>query len=454
VSPQTLRFRLGLFTIACLTLLVGLAIMFGSMPTLFRSGHVHTLCFTDAPGVAVGTPVRRSGVRVGEVTAVALDADSGEVRVKVRIDRSYTLRRNDRPTLVQSLIGGDASIDLIPAGKEGEPVDRSPVPPGESVVGTRPVTVTGLMSRASEVVPATQDTLMDLRRSLQRFEKVGPLVEETLREYRDLAKASREAVPELRRTNEEIGKLASAARQAAPQVGGAGDGLSELAKSVSEAVPEFRQTNKQVQGTFASWTKAGDRVESVVSTNEKKLAKAVDGLNTGLDRLNRLLSDDNLNNLTTTLKNVKSGSDDLQKAAGGTEALVADTRAAVKKINDAVAKADDTFKNAADATRPFADRSDRIMKNLDESADKLNKTLTDVRELLKAIEENDGTVQKLLKDPSLYNHLDELLCGIIRQLPRVERILKDVELFADKIARHPESLGVGGVVTPGSGLKK
>jgi hypothetical protein len=26
-------------------------------------------------------------------------------------------------------------------------------------------------------------------------------------------------------------------------------------------------------------------------------------------------------------------------------------------------------------------------------------------------------------------------------------------VFADKVARHPESLGVGGVVRPGSGLK-
>ena len=39
-------------------------------------------------------------------------------------------------------------------------------------------------------------------------------------------------------------------------------------------------------------------------------------------------------------------------------------------------------------------------------------------------------------------------------LPRLDRILSDVEVFADKIARHPESLGVSGAIRPSSGLKE
>jgi phospholipid/cholesterol/gamma-HCH transport system substrate-binding protein len=39
-------------------------------------------------------------------------------------------------------------------------------------------------------------------------------------------------------------------------------------------------------------------------------------------------------------------------------------------------------------------------------------------------------------------------------LPHMDRILHDVEVFADKIARHPESLGVGGAISPSSGLKE
>ena len=38
-------------------------------------------------------------------------------------------------------------------------------------------------------------------------------------------------------------------------------------------------------------------------------------------------------------------------------------------------------------------------------------------------------------------------------MPRLDRILKDFETFADKLAHHPEAIGLGGVVRPGSGLK-
>jgi hypothetical protein len=38
-------------------------------------------------------------------------------------------------------------------------------------------------------------------------------------------------------------------------------------------------------------------------------------------------------------------------------------------------------------------------------------------------------------------------------LARAERIAGDLEVFADKVARRPELIGVGGVVRPSSGLK-
>jgi phospholipid/cholesterol/gamma-HCH transport system substrate-binding protein len=43
---------------------------------------------------------------------------------------------------------------------------------------------------------------------------------------------------------------------------------------------------------------------------------------------------------------------------------------------------------------------------------------------------------------------------VTQVLPRVDRIMRDVEVFADKIARHPESIGIGGAVRPSAGLKE
>src|SRR4029077_3018291 len=104
--------------------------------------------------------------------------------------------------------------------------------------------------------------------------------------------------------------------------------------------------------------------------------------------------------------------------------------------------------------KPMAERSQGIMRNLDESAEKLNGVLGDVRDLFRGFARGDGTLQRLLSDPSLYNHLNEAACLITRSLPRLDRILGDLEVFADKLARHPEAIGLGGVVRPGSGLKE
>ena len=94
------------------------------------------------------------------------------------------------------------------------------------------------------------------------------------------------------------------------------------------------------------------------------------------------------------------------------------------------------------------------MKNLDESTEKFNRTLTDVREVLRALSQSDGTLRRFLADPALYNNLNDAACMIARVMPRLDRVMRDVELFADKIARHPESLGLGGVVSPSAGLKE
>src|SRR5262249_39959630 len=93
-----------------------------------------------------------------------------------------------------------------------------------------------------------------------------------------------------------------------------------------------------------------------------------------------------------------------------------------------------------------------ISRNLDESLVKVNRATTDLSALMQVLDQ-DGTIQRLLKDPSLYNRLDEAASGLVRSMPRIDRILKDFETFADKLARHPELLGVRGAVRPSEGLK-
>jgi phospholipid/cholesterol/gamma-HCH transport system substrate-binding protein len=275
-----------------------------------------------------------------------------------------------------------------------------------------------------------------------------------MREYRELGKATREVIPEFRKTNDEIQELVKSTRLTIPELRKTNDEIRELAKASRLSIPELRKTNEELQVTARSWGKVAERMDLLLQTNEDKIVKALDRLEDTLKRIGATFSDENQRYLNETLRNVKMSSDKLDSIARNTDEMLKETRVTIKRINDSLIRSDEVLANMQKATKPMAERSETILKNIEESTDKLNRLLGDSRDLMHAVSRGDGTLQRLLSDPSLYRNLDEMSCQVSRMMPRLDRILRDVEIFADKIARHPEALGVGGVVRPGTGLKE
>jgi ABC-type transporter Mla subunit MlaD len=479
VNERTLRIRIGLFVLAALVLLGTLILMFGSLPSYLKGGTPYWVRFTDAPGVGPGTPVRRSGVRIGEVRQVILDEERGIVRVQVVLNPPYRLRRDEQATVVVGLLGSDAAIDFIPVPPEaGQPADHTPLEPGAEVVGVRQASVSTLLTRATAVVPTTQETLDEMRKSLQRLERMSPLAEETMREYRDLARSARQMIPDLRRTNDEYRELARAARDAIPDLRRTNDEVRQLVQSARETIPELRRTNEDIGATARNWGRLGERLDVLLQANQDKLVRTLDSLNDTLTRTANVLNDENQRNLAVTLRNVSSASQNLGSISRSTDDVLQQGRTTVRRLNEALEQTnhvlsdlqkttrplgergegmirnlDESLANTRKITTPLADRSERTARNLDEALERLNATLGDVRALMRVLDQSDGTLRRLLTDPSLYNHLDEAACMVKALVPRVDLILRDFEVFADKLARHPESLGLGGLVRPSSGLK-
>ena len=95
MNEQAIRFRIGIFVLAALIVLGVLVVLFGGMSFSFRPTSTYTLHIARAQGVAPGTPVRRSGVKIGEVRKVSLDNDTGRVEVLIQVRDGYTLRKGD-----------------------------------------------------------------------------------------------------------------------------------------------------------------------------------------------------------------------------------------------------------------------------------------------------------------------------------------------------------------------
>lgn len=502
-GSRALRLRLGAFVIVAALLLAALTVMFGSLPGLFRRTTTYVVRFSDAPGLTAGAPVRRSGVRIGSVKRITLDEERGIVRAELAIDSPYTIRRNEQATLVTGLLGTDTSIDLLPRpAADGEEVDRLPLDAGAELVGVRAANVGTLLKGATDVVPTTQETLNDIRKSLQRLDKLAaraekaiPLAEETMREYRDLAKDTRKQIPELAKTNNEVREFARSAREVLPEVNRAVEEYRLLARDVRAALPEVMKTNKEVQdfardargalptlertaeeyrefaaearkllpsvrGTIddigaaaRNATRLLERADVLLQDNRDRIEETLKNLNAASANAARLLSDDNINNVSKILSNARTASDSLPRIATNADDILMQGRTTVRRLNDTLLRLEGTLTDIQRVTQPLGARSTTIVRNIDESSVKLNQVLGDVQDLMRALNSSNGTLRKILTDPSLYNNLDCAAVQVTKLIPRLDRILKDFEVFADKLARHPERLGIGGVVRPDSGLK-
>jgi phospholipid/cholesterol/gamma-HCH transport system substrate-binding protein len=410
MNERKLRFRIGLFALGAIILLAILISWFNAMPALFQRHNNYTVQFSEAPGVAEGTPVRRSGVRVGQVQDVQLDEETGMVRVVIGLEPKYQLRKNEVPTLRQGLLG-DTAIDLVAQVPEEGEADRAPVEKGAEVAGKTNGGAGRLVAQASDVVPNVNDTLVELRKLVKAVDQIMPKMDKAVEDF------------------------------------------SKLAKSGDGALVELRRTAEEIRDTAVNWGRVGLLAAATLQANQKRLDSSMENLDNVLRRLNGALSDENVAHMSTALKNLSSGSASLGPALQGAEKTFLDAQKTLERIGGTVTKADSTLDSLNQAIAPIAQRSDSLARNLDEVAIRLNRTITTVDELLQAIARQDGTVFRLLADPSLYNNINHAICMVIQTLPRLDRVLRDMEIFADKLARHPEVIGIGGAIRPGFGIK-
>jgi phospholipid/cholesterol/gamma-HCH transport system substrate-binding protein len=448
MSERGQKIRLGLFVFLALASLATLVVLFGKTQNYFFKDRLdYKAEFSNAPGIQKGTPVKRSGVSIGEVDTVTLE-ESGKVLVVLRIDPKFKPRQNEVPAITQALLTGDSIVELIPnPDKRTEPLGPTVDPdPKKPLDGRSPLTPRDVGQRAEPLLDVSQKALVEMEKAFKEFSKVAPEMRDALRESSATLQTIREAVPELKKTN---------------------DGLQGLIGAARITLPKLEQTNDHAQKALIEWGNVGEQARLLIASNQEKVGKTIDKMNVSLDsatksfeRVNQLLSDENIKNMNATLANVKKGSDKIPQLAADSDQLMKDASAGVKRLKETAEKIDAAAENAAvtlenirKTTQNIADRSEPILKNVQEGSEQFKLLVSDSRVLLGQFARSDGTVAKLFNDPSLYNNVNDSVLMLTRMAPRLELILSNLETFSDKIARHPEGLGVRGLVKPDSGLK-
>lgn len=216
--------------------------------------------------------------------------------------------------------------------------------------------------------------------------------------------------------------------------------IARMQSQVDSTLVSFASTSRE-------WQKVAKNVNSVMETHRGHIGTVVSE------------AADSMHELTLTLRAANSivGDPGTQEGLRETMAalpdMVRETQMAIKSIRSAINKADQALGNIAQVTAPLAERSESISASLDKSLVNMELLLTDLSKFARLMTEEEGSLKMMATDPDLYRNLNRSAGSLNTLLTNFLPVMEDVRVLSDKLARHPELLGVRGAFQGSSGLK-
>ncbi|MEZ6054540.1 MAG: hypothetical protein R3C02_24665 [Planctomycetaceae bacterium] len=144
----------------------------------------------------------------------------------------------------------------------------------------------------------------------------------------------------------------------------------------------------------------------------------------------------------------------LPEMVNETRGTITAARLSIEKIGVTADTLNGTLDNMNQMTGPIAKATPTIVTKLDSSLSQLDTLLNELTTIARLVNQGDGTISKLAKDPTLYDNLNRSAASLPIVLRNLDLIARDLRVFSDKVARHPELLGVRGAIQGSSGLKE
>ena len=216
--------------------------------------------------------------------------------------------------------------------------------------------------------------------------------------------------------------------------------VQQLEAKTSATLESFAETSRE-------WGRLAQNVNSLLETNRGNLNDVVDR------------AAESLHQFSTTMRHANSllgdpeNQQNIKAAMSALPLLVRDTRGVIVAIRTAVETAEKNLRNLDAMTAPLAAHSESIAAKLDGSASNLELLLVELNRMARFISAEDGSLKMLASDPELYRNLNRSASTLDTLLRNLVPITQDVRVLSDKLARHPELLGVGGALRGSSGVK-
>lgn len=377
MDERVIQFRVGVVVLATILIATTLAVWFGKMPSFNR--YTINIRFDEAPGVNPGTPIRKSGVKIGEVTKVQLNADR-TVTVTAEIEPGRPLYRDEVCVIVPGLLLGDTNIEVI---REEKP---------------------------------------DLSPKVHRVQRLPPGVDE---------KEEPPKEPEKVQPGETMrGQSRSGPGRMVATLEGQ---LTDVAQSVKVASERFRVASEKLAVTT-------DKINDLLEKNRRGIDDAIAGANRSFESMEKAAT-----NVSRMIGDEKTQEQFRQ--------AIAKMPKTFDDIQEALGLIDSNLRNLEKFTGPFGEGGPERVARIDQAIGKLDGVMTQLDSFSRSINDPRGTLGRLIRDPELYTHLNSAMRNIDEVSQQLKPIINDARVFTDKIARHPETLGVRGAIQRNPGIK-
>jgi phospholipid/cholesterol/gamma-HCH transport system substrate-binding protein len=399
MDDRVIKFRVGVMVLS--TIIIGgiLLLLFGDTQSLARRSYTVFIHFNDAPGVTEGTPVRKSGILIGRVTGVRF-AEQGGVIVECRIDNGVKLFHSEVPEVTGSLLGGDVVIQFV---RRARTAPTEPMPP--------------------PAVPAAEPSPSDKQGSRE------------VTSVLTAQKTGQPATPPSPDQEVQPGEYIEGTVAPSPM-----QFIADMQGDMNEAIKALSSAGTEV-------TKLAGNINKILEDNDSQINRiigeteeAITTFQTAMNNVNDVIGDEKVR------ANFKEILDGMPK-------LLADSRDTITTIRTTVEGVDRNLRNLEGFTGPLGEHGDEIVARVDRSVARLDELLGIMSDFGRKLNSGQGTLGKLMSDQELYNSLNAAARNIECVTRELKPIISDVRVFSDRIARHPEILGVRGAIEKSPGTK-
>jgi len=233
-----------------------------------------------------------------------------------------------------------------------------------------------------------------------------------------------------------------------------GQGSSDPMAAIQRLESRATQVLEALTATSLEWQKVGANVNGLMDTNRGNLNLVVERAAESLHQFSQTMmaANEMVGEANKVLGDPRSQLA-LKQTLEGLPVLVDETRQTIVSTRSAVESMNRNFVSLSQFTEPVGQRGPLMVAKLESSLANLDALLSELNRVAQAVNQPEGTINKLATDPSLYDNLDRTAQSMAVLLKNLEPVLRDMREFSDKVARNPELLGVGGAFRPSTGLR-